>query len=215
MFNDNSIIKEVNIITKLLCYIIVFISLTICNDCIYLLFVNLFLLTITRQYNKLFKFNLISIFILLLCFYFKHLILIVKLLILVIYTILLKKVTKAVDFRYILESTLYRFNNKKITYHILYIIYFIRYYRKNIKNFSLLKDDYKIDFNFKFLVFIIKKAYKKTKLELEYLMETSKLRFYNFSNKRTYVEKVKWESWDTNYLVCHVIILLLTIFYGR
>ena len=171
MFNDNSIIKEVNIITKLLCYIIVFISLTICNDCIYLLFVNLFLLTITRQYNKLFKFNLISIFILLLCFYFKHLILIVKLLILVIYTILLKKVTKAVDFRYILESTLYRFNNKKITYHILYIIYFIRYYKKNIKNFSLLKDDYKIDFNFKFLVFIIKKAYKKTKLELEYLMQ--------------------------------------------
>ena len=56
---------------------------------------------------------------------------------------------------------------------------------------------------------------EKTKAELKDLMEINKLRFYNYSKERTYIEKPTWESWDTNYIVSHLIILLLTLFYGR
>ena len=215
MFNENSIIKEVNIINKVICYLLVIICLIICGEPIFLLFVDLFLLLIVRDDPKLFKINVINTIIIVLCMFFPQFLWITKILTLVIYTVLLKRVTKAIELRYVLESTLYRFQSKKITYRILYFIYFIKYYKNNIKRFFALKDDYGMKVNFEFIKFIIKKAYIKTKIELKNLMEINKLRFYNYSKERTYIEKPSWESWDTNYLVSHLIIFLLTIFYGR
>lgn len=215
MFNDNSIIKEVNIINKVVCYLLVIVCLLVCSQPIFMLFVNLFLLLITKQYENLFKTNIINTLILILCIFFPHFLWITKILTLVIYTILLKRVTKATELRYVLESTLYRFQSKMITYRILYILYFIKYYKNNIKKLLILKDDYGLKINFQFIKFIVRKSYQKTKLELKNLMEVNKLRFYNYSKERTYIEKPTWESWDTNYLVSHLIIFLLTLFYGR
>lgn len=215
MFNENSIIKDVNIINKAVSYLIVIISLFICSEPIFMLFINLFLLLITKQYQNLFKTSIINIVIIILCIFFPHFLWITKILTLVIYTILLKKVTKSTELRYILESTLYRFQSKRITYHILYVIYFTKHYKSNIKKLLILKDDYSMKLDFGFIKFIIQKSYQKTKAELKDLMEINKLRFYNYSKERTYIEKPAWESWDTNYMVSHLIILLLTLFYGR
>lgn len=215
MFNDNSIIKEVNIINKFICYLIVIISLLLCKEVLFLLFINLFLLLITKQYKKLFITNIINIFISLLAIIFPQILWITKLIILIIYTILLKKVTQAIELRYVLESTLYRFQKKKITYKILYFIYFIKYFKYNIRKLYILKDDYEIKVDFKFIKFLISKSYHKTKYQLTELMEINKLRFYNYTKDRTYIEKITWESWDTSYLISHIIIFLLTCFYGR
>lgn len=215
MFSENSIIKDVNIINKIICYLFIVICLFMCNQPIFMLFVNLFLILITRDYQKLFIINIVNLVILILCIFFPQFLWITKFLTLVLYTILLKRVTRAVELRYVLEITLYRFQQKKITYHILYMIYFIKYYKNNIKKFLFLKDDYGIKVNYNFIVFIIKKAYQKTKIELKKFMEVNKIRFYNYSNERTYIEKTSWESWDTNYLVSHIIIILVTLFYGR
>lgn len=215
MFNDNSIIKEVNIINKVLGYFVVLISLMFCRETIFLLFINLFLLLITKQYDDLFKINIFNTIITVLCLLFPQFLWITKIIILIIYTMLLKKVTKAIELRYVLESTLYRFQSKKITYRILYFIYFIKYFKNNIKKMILLKDDYEIKNDFKFIKFLIKKTYQKTRAQLNDLMEVNKLRFYNYSKDRTYIDKPTWESWDTNYIVSHLIIFLLTIFYGR
>lgn len=215
MFSNNSIIKEVNIITKVVCYIMTIVCLVLCREPLFLLFVNLFLVIITKQYNNLFKINIINILITLLCIYFSLFLWITKTLILIIYTMLLKKVTKSVELRYLLENSLYRFQSKRITYRILYIIYFIKYYKNNITNMIVLKDDYGIKLGLKFIFFIIKKAYYKTVIQMKEFMITNKLRFYNYYKNRTYLEKPTWESWDNNYLIAHVIILLLTVFYGR
>lgn len=215
MFNENSIIKEVNIINKVVCYLLIIVCLFVCNESFFLLFVDLFLLLITRNYQKLFKINILNTILLVLCIFFSHFLWITKIITLIIYTVLLTRVTKAIELRYVLESTLYRFQSKKITYRILYMIYFIKYYINNIKKFLTLKDDYGIKINFEFIRFIFKKTYQKTKMELRSLMEINKLRFYNYSKDRTYIEKPTWESWDTNFLVSHLIIFLLTIFYGR
>lgn len=215
MFNENSIIKEVSIINKVACYFLIIICLFICSEPIFLLFVNLSLLLITKQYQKLFVTNVINTIILILCIFFPQFLWISKIVTLVIYTILLKKVTKALELRYLLERSLYRFQSKKITYRILYFIYFIKYYKNNIKKLFLLKDDYGMHISFNLIKFIIQKAYQKTKVELNDLMEMNRLRFYNYSKERTYIEKPTWESWDTNYLISHIIIFLLTCFYGR
>lgn len=215
MFNENSIINEVNVINKVICFLLVIACLFICNEPIFLLFVDIFLLLITKQYSSLFKINVLNTFFLVLSIFFSQFLWITKILTLIIYTILLKKITKAVKLRYVLESTLYRFQSKKITYHILYIIYFIKYYKNHLKHLFILKDDYGMKFNFEFIKFIIIKSYQKTKLVLDNLMEINKFRFYNYSKERTYIEKPTWESWDTNYLISHIIIFLLTVFYGR
>lgn len=216
MFNKNSIIKEVNIINKLVCYLLILIALIICREPIFIVFVNLTLLIITRQYSKLFKTNLVIMFLSILSIFFSQILWITKIGILIIYTVLLKKVTQTVELRYVLESTLYRFQSKKITYKILYAIYFIKYFKKNIERMLVLKDDYSMPLNYKLIKFIIKHAYNKTKNQMEIFIEVNKLRFYNDSKNRTYIEKKEtWESWDTNYLIAHIIIMLLTVFYGR
>lgn len=216
MFNKNSIIKEVNIINKLVCYLLILMALIICREPIFIVFVNLTLLIITRQYSKLFKTNLVIMFLSILSIFFPQILWITKIGILIIYTVLLKKVTQTVELRYVLESTLYRFQSKKITYKILYAIYFIKYFKTNIKRMLVLKDDYSMPLNYKLIKFIIKHAYSKTKNQMETFIEINKLRFYNDSKNRTYIEKKEtWESWDTNYLIAHIIIMLLTVFYGR
>lgn len=215
MFNANSIIKEVNIINKVICYMIVLLSLILCRETIFIMFINLFLLVVVKKYKNLLKINIFMIILTLLSMFFPQFLWITKLGIIVIYTALLKKVTRAIELRYVLESTLYRFQQKQVTYKILNIIYFGKYFKQNIKRLMILKDDYGLTCNIKFIYFIIKKAYNKTKNQMKEFIQTNQLRFYNDSKNRTYIEKPTWESWDTNYLVIHVIIFLLTGFYGR
>ncbi len=215
MFNTDSIIKEVNIMNKVICYAIVLFSLLVCKDSIFIIFVNLFLLLITKQYPNLFKINIFITAIALLTIVYPQILWISKLGILIIYTALLKKVTRSIELRYILESTLYRFQQKQITYKILCSIYFGKYFKKNLKRLMILKDDYGLNYSIHFVSFIIKKAYYKTKEQMKDFMQINKLRFYNDSKKRTYMEKPTWETWDTNYLLIHIIFALLTCFYGR
>lgn len=215
MFQDNSMIKEVNIVNKVICYLAVTISLMLCNQPLFMVFVSMFLLLITRPFSKLLKGNLILLIISILSIFIPQILWISKIGILIIYTILLTKVTKLIELRYILESSLYRFQSKQITYHILYIMYFGKYFTNNIKKMWLLKDDYGIRVSSKWIRFIIQKGYQKTKIQMQDFIDINKLRFYNDSKNRTYMNKPVWESWDTNYLLSHVIILFLTLFYGR
>jgi len=215
MFSDNSILKEENIINKVICFIIVLVSLVLCDDPVFMLFVDIFLLLITREYKKIFKVTVISAFFTILSVFYSQFLWITKVLMLIIYFMLLQRVTKAIELRYVLEYTLYRFKSKKITYRILYCIYFIKYYKDNLIRLFLLKDDYGLKFDFSLIKFILIKSFYKTKYQLTELMEINKLRFYNYYKDRSYIEKISWESWDVNYNIYHIIILLLTYFYGR
>lgn len=215
MFSTDSMLKEVNIFGKVVAYILILIALGIVKAPLFLIFVNIFLFFITKSYPNLFKMNLVSLFITFLTILFPQFLWITKIIILIIYTGLLKKVTETIELRYVLENTLYRFQKKKITYKILYLIYFGKYFRNNLKRMLLLKDDYGLNADSKLIRFLLKQSYQKTKENMQEFMQTYQLRFYNDSNKRTYIEKNSWESWDTNYMMVHVVILLLVFFYGR
>jgi len=215
MFSDTSIIKEVNILNKTICYLFVLIMLIVGNAPIYILLMDIFFLLLTKNYRKLFISNLVLTGLIILNIFFPHFLWIIKFFFLVIYTILLKKVTKVSELRYIIELTLYRFKNKKITYKLFYVIYFLKNFNKHLKRMLILKDDYLIKLDFKFLFFIIKEAYLKAKASKKDFVVTNSMRFYNYSEKRSYIEKITWESWDNTYLVSHIIILLITFFYGR
>lgn len=215
MFSDTSIIKEVNIINKTICYLLVLIMLILGKSSIYIILVDMFFLLLTKNYKKMFIFNIILTVLVILNIFFPHFLWIIKLSFLILYTLLLKNVTKLVELRHVIEVTLYRFKNKKITYKLFYMIYFLKKFNKNVKRMLILKDDYLIKLNPKFLFFILKQSYIKAKLAKDDFVVINSERFYNYSEKRTYIEKITWESWDNTYLVSHIIILLLTYFYGR
>lgn len=215
MFNDTSIIKEVNILNKVFCYILVLVMLIIGKEPIYVLIVDMFFLLLTKSFRKMFITNILLSILVILNIFYPHFLWIIKILFLVLYTLLLKKVTKLSELRYVIEVTLYRFKNKKITYKLFYCIYFIKSFNKNIKRMLVLKDDYLIKLSPKFLLFIIKESYLKAKASKKEFVVVNSMRFYNYSEKRTYIEKVTWESWDNTYLISHVIIFILTFFYGR
>ena len=215
MFNDTSIIKEVNILNKALCYILVLVMLIVGKDSIFILLMDIFFLLLTKNYKRVFIANIILTGLVVLNIFFPHFLWIIKIFFLLLYTILLSKVTNSLELRYVIEVTLYRFKNKKITYRLFYLIYFIKNFNKNIRRMLVLKDDYLIKLNIAFLIFIIKESYLKAKSSKKEFVEVNSMRFYNYSENRTYIEKLSWESWDNTYLVSHIIILLITFFYGR
>ena len=215
MFSDTSIIKEVNIINKTVCFLLVLIMLILGNSSTYIIFVDMFFLLLTKNYKKLFIFNILLTILILLNIYYPHFLWIIKICFLIIYILLLKRVTKLAELRYVIEVTFYRFKNKKVTYKLFYLIYFFINFNKNMKRMLILKDDYKIRLDPKFLFFILKQSYVKAKLAKYDFVVMNSERFYNYSENRTYIEKLSWESWDNTYLVSHIIILLLTYFYGR
>lgn len=215
MFKETSIIKEVNILNKCICYLMVIVSLFIIKDPVFLTFTYLIFLLLSKGYRRIFIVNILMTLFSLYTIIYPQYLWISKIFFLVLYTILLKNVTNIKDLRYILEVTLYKFKNKKITYNTFYIIYFLKNFKKNFNRLLSLSDDYKMKFNIKYLFFIIKESYNKAKLERKNFEEINKLRFYNYKTERTYIEKIVWESWDITYLLCYVIILLIVIFYGR
>ena len=110
---------------------------------------------------------------------------------------------------------MYKFKQKKITYKLFYGIYFLKNYKKHFNKMMLLKDDYSMKLDIKFIWFILKQSFLKAKEEEYSFEDVNKIRFYNYSKDRTYIEKNTWESWDTTYLICYIIILTIVIIYGR
>lgn len=215
MFNETSIIKEVNIVNKFICYILVIISLILVKDPVFMVFVNGIFLLLSKNDKKIFIINILMAIFSFTVIFNPQFLWISKLFFLGLYTVLLKKVTELKDLRYVLENTLYKFKNKEITYKFFYYIYFLKNFKKSFNRMLLLSDDYDMKISPKFLWFVVKQSYNKAKLEKTNFEEINKMRFYNYSSTRTYIEENTWESWDTTYLICYIIILLIVIFYGR
>ena len=215
MFSETSIIKEVNIINKVICYLLVIMGLFLIKDPMFIVLTNVILLLLTKNHKNIFIYNIVTTSFSVLTLLTGRGLWFDKVLLLILYTILLSKVTKLRDLRYVLELTMYKFKQKKITYKLFYGIYFLKNYKKHFNKMMLLKDDYSMKLDIKFIWFILKQSFLKAKEEEYSFEDVNKIRFYNYSKDRTYIEKNTWESWDTTYLICYIIILTIVIIYGR
>ena len=214
MFNKDSILYQVNIISKFIGIILSLIGIVILKIPGFIVLISIVLLTLSISFKYTFRYSIISLIISIIASFFPQILWISKILIFINYLILIKKLTKAVDLRYILEVTLYKFQSKKITYKVLYLIYFFKYLKLNHKTLSKLRDEYGIKKDWFYFKFSWKKAYQKTKYEMSEFLIMNNLRFYNLSSKRTYLEKPTWERWDTLYVLFHILLLVFITIYG-
>ena len=214
MFSKDSILYQVNIISKLIGIILSLLGIIILQIPGFIVLLGVILLILSASFKYIFRYSIFSLIIALIASFFPQILWISKTLIFINYLILVRKLTKTNDLRYILEVTLYKFQSKKITYRILYIIYFFKYMKKNHKVLGILRDEYGIKKDWFYLKFSWKKAYQKTKYEMKEFMTMNNLRFYNYSSSRTYLEKPTWERWDTGYVLFHILLLIFIIIYG-
>ncbi len=214
MFNKDSILYEVNVICKMISIIIFLISLVFLKIPGMIVLLSIVLFGLSFSFKYLFRYSVFTVVIAIIASFYPPILWITKFLILINYILLINKTINFSEMRYLLETTLYKFQKRKITYRILYAIYFFNYMKKNTKILNKLRDEYGIASDSYYLQFSLKKAYEKTKHEMAELMLVNQLRFYNYSSKRTYLERPTWERWDNSYLLFHIILLIFIIIYG-
>jgi len=215
MFKKNSMVYDINIICKLICALLMMVSFILIKIPSVTVFLGIFFLGTCLEFRKITILNMIGVLLAILSTFHPSFFWLAKIVIYLSYLCLLKKITEASEFRYLLEVTLYKFQSKKITFRILYCIYFFKQLRKNMKILDRLRDEYGMARDFFYTRFSFKKAWKKTKYEMKEMIVMNDLRFYNYSKRRTYTEKPRWERWDTKYLFCHLIIFVLLFVFGR
>lgn len=215
MFKNNSIIYDINIVSKAISLIPVIVSLIVLHQPTFLVALGLISLVIAFPFKNTSVIAMITVLFAIIANFVEGILWIPKLILLLVYLLIVKKFTKASEFRYLLEVTLYKFQSKQITFKILNKIYFYKQLRKNINIFDRLRDEYGMAKDSFYIWFSFKKAWKKTKYEMKEFIMMNDLRFYSYSKERTYIEKITWESWDTKYLLFHILILAVTIVLGR
>lgn len=215
MFKRNSIVYDINIICKVICTFLMMIAMILLKVPSVLVFLGIFFLGISLEFRKISIITMMGILLSILATFHPSIFWLPKIILFVTYLCLLKKITKASEMRYVLEVTLYKFQSKKITFRILYMIYFFKQLRKNMRILDRLRDEYGMVRDFFYMKFTLKKAWKKTKYEMKDLIMMNDLRFYNYSKNRAYTEKPKWEKWDTKYLLVHILVLIVFYICGR
>ncbi len=215
MFKSNSIIYDINILSKAISLILVIISLIALQQPTFLVAFGLITLIIAFPLKNTSVIAMIAILFAIAANFIEGILWLPKLILLLVYLLLVKKFTKTSELRYLLEVTLYKFQSKQITFKILNIIYFFKQLRKNINIFDRLRDEYGMAKDFFYIRFSFKKAWKKTRYEMKEFIMMNDLRFYNYSKERTYIEKITWERWDTKYLLFHILIFIVTFLLGR
>jgi len=209
MYSKGSNLKNINIISKFIGLLFTLSSIFITNNCyVFIIFSVLFILI-----NKDRKLSFI-LFIFTLINYFIDISVIVKLLFVLTYLDMFINVITFNEVRYFLEELFYKRNNKTL-YFFLYIIYFIKNMKNNIKKLFELNKSYGLKLDFDTFKFIMKQGYLKSKLETSKIMMIYKYRFYNLTNKKTYYEKDEIDSYDFKYILVYVIVFLLIYIYGR
>lgn len=209
MYSKGSNLKNINIISKFIGLFFTLSSILITNNSyVFIIFSIIFILI-----NKERKLSLI-LTILSFINYFYDITIIVKLLFIFTYLDMFINVINFNEFRYFLEELFYKRNSK--TLHLfLYMTYFCRNIKNNIKNMVNLIKSYGLNLDFDTFKFILKQAFQKSKIETSKIMMIYKYRFYNLTNKKTYYEKDEIDSYDFKYILMYVIIFLLIYIYGR
>ncbi len=215
MFKSNSMIYDINIICKVLCILLMMLDIILLKNTTVLVFLGLILLGISLESKKISILVMIGILFSIASTFYTSIFGISKAIILIAYLCIIKKITNASEMRYLLEVTLYKFQSKRITFRTIYVIYFYKQFKKNMKILERLREEYGMARDFFYIGFTIKKAWKKTKYEMKEIITMNDLRFYNFSKQRSYIEKPRWESWDSKYLFIHLTITIVLLIYGR
>lgn len=215
MYNKESIIFDINMITKLLCYILFTSLIVINNNITFFILIEIIILIESRNEEIFFKYNILSICVFLFGILKPEILFVPKIFLLISYTYLLTKVVNIGQLRYLIEISFYKYKNNKLTKLFLMIMYYFKYIKVYINKYIDLRKSYGFQSSYWYTLFTIKQANRLTRTKIKELVKINEIRFYNYYNKKTYLEKIRFESWDYIYLSIHIILLVISILVRR
>lgn len=204
MFN---ILENANILTKAISFIVAILAIIITKNPVLLLIFLLLLIILNKRENIVYLLIIITLSIINITL---NINIIIKLIIVFEYISLISKAISFDDLRLLIEKIFYRNKNNVILKFKIYVLYFIKEFKQNLKKINHLEKETGMEIKVKYNFTLIKQAYVLTKNKLKHLGRIQNLRYYNISGYKT-LPKLSFEIWDHIYLIIHVIILIICI----
>lgn len=214
MFNHKSILYEVNPFLKIGCYIFFLLLVIFIHRSLYVVAFFAITYLLTGADELLQKTSAIGTGISLITVFYPQLLWITKLGMLILYTMMLIKITNAEHLKYIVEKVFYRFQNKEITYVLTYLINYYKFLKENYQKIDRIRKEYGLEKKPEYQKTILKKARQKAKKEVAEVMTIYQLRFYNLYRTKTYYQKLSWARWDSDYLLGHIALFVTILLLG-
>lgn len=214
MFNHKSILYEVNPFLKIGCYIFFLLLVIFIHRPLYVVAFFAITYLLTGADELLQKTSAIGTGISLIMVFYPQLLWITKLGMLILYTMMLIKITNAEHLKYIVEKVFYRFQNKEITYVLTYLINYYKFLKENYQKIDRIRKEYGLEKKPEYQKTILKKARQKAKKEVAEVMTIYQLRFYNLYRTKTYYQKLSWARWDSDYLLGHIALFVTILLLG-
>ena len=214
MFNHKSILYEVNPFLKIGCYIFFLLLVIFIHRSLYVVAFFAITYLLTGADELLQKTSAIGTGISLVTVFYPQLLWITKLGMLILYTMVLIKITNAEHLKYIVEKVFYRFQNKEITYVLTYSINYYKFLKENYQKIDRIRKEYGLEKKPEYQKTILKKARQKAKKEVAEVMTIYQLRFYNLYRTKTYYQKPSWARWDSDYLLGHIALFVTILLLG-
>lgn len=214
MFNHKSILYEVNPFLKIGCYIFFLLLVIFIHRPLYVVAFFAITYLLTGADELLQKTSAIGTGISLITVFYPQLLWITKLGMLILYTMMLIKITNEEHLKYIVEKVFYRFQNKEITYVLTYLINYYKFLKENYQKIDRIRKEYGLEKKPEYQKTILKKARQKAKKEVAEVMTIYQLRFYNLYRTKTYYQKLSWARWDSDYLLGHIALFVTILLLG-
>lgn len=211
MYRNLDYLKDIHILAKFFSFILFLFSIIFVHNPIFLF---VFAVVFFAFFRNIYTFLCFLLFFIL-AFWFPGFLIIAKAFILLSFIMLNFLTIHFQEVRQFIEYFSYHKKQSRITYLILYICYFGKYYLIYFKEFLSYRKSYGKHVSPTFLKYIIVQSFSKTKMQINSLIGTYRYRFYNFSNKRSYVEKNRIAALDIKYILLFVILFLVVCLWGR
>lgn len=206
-----SYLRDFNIVSKLLSFFIFVLSLFFLESRILFVVVICFYL----WFFKSIPFFLVETSIFFLSFLFQFSLGLLKFVLLMQSIFFLVTIVRMEEVRVLIEKITYKFHSSRPCMMMLSFCYFCRLFCYKFLDFKkiYLMQGKKLDL--KQYIFIVRKSYEKTKVELTKVMRTYEYRFYHVSKNRTYLEDLTLTSSDVKLVLVYVMLFFFVFVYGR
>lgn len=204
-------LKELNLYSKLIGLILMMLSIILVKN-VYLVFALVVISIIVSAILKNFESLQMSIILIVIAmFYYLHpfLLILVKLLLLYVFYLNMKSMTRTKEKRYIIDKLFYRSKSKTAMNLYLNNCFKNKKFNNNLDVYNTI-DKYT---RRKYSKYIVNQALIKTNYDMQDIYYRSKLSFYKFYNKKTTILNMKWDNTDNTFLLLTILIFVLVLIY--
>ena len=202
-------LENLNLFAKLIGLILIVLSILFVDRPLLvfsLIGLNILLSFILKNYESL---QLSIILVVISMFYYLHpfLLVIVKLLLLYSFYLIIRNMTNNNEKRYIIDKVLYKDKSIKSTKFYLNSCFKNKKFSQNMWSFDSID---KLTRR-KYSSYIVKEAEKKTSYDLQDIYYRHKLSFYKIDDNKTTILDMKWDIWDSVFLLIAIILFVLVL----